>query len=498
MINIKKNRILPQVVRRLFSPPYLPRRIVGLALFIIFTEGCLKLIGQPPEYWVDYSLAQVTPPFVQQIMAIHPLLYLGIIMLNVILIGLFLEGLSRMPALILWMIITLFYLDNILGWIDGALLHPLAFDESVQIVLSVVVTIAAAGILGWKLVRALFTTQDTDSQIVSKYLKPITIGSIGIWAFLLLFGFIQAMNKPVQGWHLITPEHLPTPRVGGEIAFDSKRGKALLFGGSGVWTGGEWVYDNETWEWDGLDWVERFPEVAPPGRGGLGLAYDVSKSVIILFGGNANGIFFNDTWEWDGEVWRKLAPANMPSAREGSEMIYDFQRGQIVLYGGHDEFGSYLNDAWAWDGQTWSPILFETVSPQASCFSMIYDPSFNRLVAFLSGYPGGTWFWQDNRWVQLETNDIEPWQRCNAGAAYDLANERAILFGGIYGDEILNETWIFDGLHWQKTDLLLSASARWGHAIFYDEIRQKVIVFGGFDGTNNLNDMWEFVLPVQD
>jgi hypothetical protein len=229
----------------------------------------------------------------------------------------------------------------------------------------------------------------------------------------------------------------------------------------------------------------------------MGMAYDPTENVVVLFGGRAQDTFFDDTWTWNGVEWRNLNPANTPPAREGPEMIYDPQREQIVLYGGHDELGSYLNDAWAWDGQTWTPISIETASPQASCFMMIYDPTFDRLVAFLSGSPGGTWLWQGNRWARLETNNIEPWQRCGAGAAYDLANERAIMFGGTYGEEILNETWAFDGSRWQKVDLLLSAPARWGHAVFYDETRQKIVIFGGFDGTNYLNDMWELVLPIQ-
>ncbi|MCP4419371.1 MAG: hypothetical protein GY805_22380 [Chloroflexi bacterium] len=498
MINIKQNRILPQIVRRLFSPPYLPRKIVGLSLLIIITEACLGLISQPSEYWVDYSLAQMSPEWIRQILAIHPLLYLGVIFLVVILVGLLLGGLFKTPALILWTSVSFIYLHKVLGWVTVELIVPLTLTIDVKNILSATAAIIAIGFVGWIFVRILFVTPDTSDYASHRRFKSIVMGGVGIWAFLLIFGVVRAINAPVSGWFLIGSEHSPTSRVGGEIAYDSSRGKALLFGGSGVWIGGEWQYDNETWEWNGLDWIQHFPENAPPGRGGLGMAYDAGENVIVLFGGRVQNVFFDDTWEWNGETWHKLNPANKPSAREGHEMIYDPRRGQVVLYGGHDELGNFLNDAWAWDGKTWNPIPLETTSPQASNFVMVYDQSLDYPVAFLSGYPEGIWLWLDGRWHKPDLNGTVPSSRSSVGSAYDLANEQLIIFGGTQGGEIVDETWLFDGLRWQKNDLLFSASPRWGHAAFYDETRQKVMIFGGFDGENYLNDTWELVLFPQD
>jgi hypothetical protein len=37
------------------------------------------------------------------------------------------------------------------------------------------------------------------------------------------------------------------------------------------------------------------------------LAYDSRRERVILFGGSDGTQTFGDTWEWDGTTWRKVA-----------------------------------------------------------------------------------------------------------------------------------------------------------------------------------------------
>ncbi len=496
MIDLRETRILPAIGRRVFSAPYLPRGLVGFTLLVIITNTILFLIGQPPEYWIDYSLAYVDTPWVKQMLAIHPLLYVGVTTIYLIVIGLFLDGLSRTPALILWSSVNFIHINDALSWARHALNLQLPLTYPTEYILYTFLSIAFAGLLGWSAARGLLSTKETarPSQLKPKTLPKVAVGVAAIWLLLLAAGLLAVMNTPASGWLAITPDHSPGPRVGGEIVFDSHRGKAVLFGGSNA----QWQYVTETWEWDGSDWQQLSPQETPSERGDIAMAYDQKQQVVILFGGENQGSVLGDTWQWDGEQWHQLLPSNSPLARRGHKMIYDPLRGRVVLYGGYDGMGTFFNDAWEWDGQQWTQISFETTSPVASGFVMAYDQASSRIVAFLSGYPGGTWVWQGERWAESLSGGEAPGQRGSAKAIYDSTNERLVMFGGVQDGEFCNDTWSLKGLRWQKIDTPLTPTARWGHMMFYDSSQEQVIIFGGYDDENVLEDMWELSLPDGD
>ncbi|MBK8900196.1 MAG: hypothetical protein IPM53_03345 [Anaerolineaceae bacterium] len=492
MINHEQRRVLSRLVIRLFSPPYLPRKILSLLFLLIFTDAVLRLIEQPPEYWVNHKLALSSLAWLLPILAVHPLAFLGVMLLLNALAMLLLDGLNRTPALIAWTAVSFVYLNNTLQWINRVIILPLGIGDADQNVVPSLLAILLMGLWAWLAVPELLGRGTAVASTTRS--KLFAVVGLGIWGALLTVGVLHAMTVPASGWQTVTPEHLPTPRTGGEIAYNSAQGKALLFGGSGTWVGGDWIYDSETWEWDGTDWTQQFPDVAPPGRGGLAMAYDANADQIIMFGGRVQDTYFNDTWTWNGTTWQIRYPVTNPPAREGHEMVFDEQRGQVVLYGGHSSSLGYLNDAWAWDGQSWSEIKMESTSPQAATFSLVYHQARQSALAIVTGSPGGTWFWRDGRWANLRLSGDLPYDIVGASATYDRQNERVVLFGGIRAEEILNETWVFEHSQWQKLDLPLSPSPRWGHAAFYDESREKIIIFGGFDGTDSVNEMWELAL----
>ena len=57
------------------------------------------------------------------------------------------------------------------------------------------------------------------------------------------------------------------------------------------------TYYNDTWGWDGIDWIQEFPEDNPSGRRNYAMAYDSKRDAVVLFGGY-NGDFLGDTWEY--------------------------------------------------------------------------------------------------------------------------------------------------------------------------------------------------------
>ena len=116
----------------------------------------------------------------------------------------------------------------------------------------------------------------------------------------------------------------------GRLAFDSDRNVIVLFGGySGVAGNGEPLQD--TWEWDGVDWIQKNSSNVPNARSGHHLVYDSLRKVSVLFGGYQQNA---QTWEWDGNDWSLSEPIISPPNRSGGAMVYDSTRHEIVLSAG--------------------------------------------------------------------------------------------------------------------------------------------------------------------
>src|SRR5262252_1416508 len=77
----------------------------------------------------------------------------------------------------------------------------------------------------------------------------------------------------------------PAPRASHAMAFDSKRGRVVLFGGRSV-EGNHFFGD--TWEWDGSYWTQ-LDDVGPAPRINHAMAYDGARGVTLLFGGALAG-----------------------------------------------------------------------------------------------------------------------------------------------------------------------------------------------------------------
>src|SRR5262245_66639107 len=99
------------------------------------------------------------------------------------------------------------------------------------------------------------------------------------------------------------------------MAYDSQRGRTVLFGGEGP------GYGVDTWEWDGTNWIQHFTSGFPPARDRHAMAYDSQRHRVVLFGGFQAGVgYLGDTWEWDGTTWRQLAAG--PPARRWDPMAF--------------------------------------------------------------------------------------------------------------------------------------------------------------------------------
>ena len=63
------------------------------------------------------------------------------------------------------------------------------------------------------------------------------------------------------------------------------------------------------------DWIKRNAEGPPSPRTGAAMVYDIARGVTVLFGGSGDHGNLNDTWEWDGTEWIRHSPPNSPPRR---------------------------------------------------------------------------------------------------------------------------------------------------------------------------------------
>jgi hypothetical protein len=282
-------------------------------------------------------------------------------------------------------------------------------------------------------------------------------------------------------WYQIQPAHDPGTRFGHSMAFDPLRGHTLLLGGGGG-------PRSDLWAWDGSDWRRLTPS-APRRRRDPAIAADPTASTLLMFGGS-NG---DDTWSWSGTAWTELQPAVQPPAREGHAMVTDLTRARIVLFGGGSGWppSTAMQDHWEWSGSTWSQRTPAALPPARSYHGMAYDALRDRIVLFGGESTTGasladTWEFDGATWAQ-RTPSHSPTARERPSMAFDIQRGRTVVYGGAAGRY---DTWEWDGNDWTQHALATSpqvASAR----LVYDAERSRCVLVGT-DVATNLMGAWEW------
>jgi hypothetical protein len=264
-----------------------------------------------------------------------------------------------------------------------------------------------------------------------------------------------------SNWNEVTPRAAPSARVSPALAYDRFASRTVLFGGSRDPSAA--VCFADTWEWDGAHWLQRVPAAAPAARAYHALAFDSRRGRTVLFGGQANtSPSLADTWEWDGVNWALQTPATSPPARTLHAMTYDSGRGRVVLFGGWTGafVGSALADTWEWDGSNWVLRTPSLSPPARDLHGLAYDPDRACSVMFggvnnpyLTGQFADTWEWDGVNWSQrLATH--APLPRSGHALVHDEARGRTVLFGGVNAaltvQTLLSDTWEWDGTDWTQ------------------------------------------------
>lgn len=159
----------------------------------------------------------------------------------------------------------------------------------------------------------------------------------------------------------------PVGRSRAALVYDSARRQVVLFGGAGAPPNPKepLVILGDTWVWNGTSW-RRTSGASPPARYAHAMAFDSRRGVVVMYGGatmtaDRQTVHLEDMWQWDGMRWTEITMSRTtPRRRYSPAMGFDASRGRVVLSGGIEvkgrgEFAAF-DDLWEWDGAAWTQV----------------------------------------------------------------------------------------------------------------------------------------------
>ncbi|MEM7199490.1 MAG: kelch repeat-containing protein [Planctomycetota bacterium] len=340
-------------------------------------------------------------------------------------------------------------------------------------------------------------------------------------------------------WRRLTDIPSPAPRLDGEMTFDSRRQRYVLYGGQGVsgLLNDTWEHDGTRWfqittattpfpsrggfaydsdrgvcvlvsapgilgqpmlvnEYDGTNWRARPPIGSwPTHRQNLALAYDPARQSMVMLGGAPDG---DEIWDYDGNRWQLVRRLSAP-LRSSARGYYDAGRGAVVVVGG--QVGTppvEHTDAFAWDGTTLTQLRGDHSPPIRFGFAWMQDVTPGQMIMVggsTAAPPNETWRWDGVRWSLLQPS-TQPVNRRDAGTAFDPVRQQALMFAGFSVGSYLDDLWAWDGVDWSLLATGSGPSERSGPAMAFDSGRDRAVIFGGRGpatiGISLRNDTWEW------
>jgi hypothetical protein len=252
------------------------------------------------------------------------------------------------------------------------------------------------------------------------------------------------------------------PPTNGAVAYDAARRLVVLVTpGVGQLPGGV-----HTWTWDGHLWTRMAPSVSPTARTGALIAYDESRRVTVLQGGQARTAL-TDTWEWDGSNWSKRTPAHSPDPGQEPALAYDPTSHRMLMY-------QFPQQLWAWDGRDWAQ-LHPAHLPGPLTASLTFD---GRRVILFGDSPNGnrmeTWGWTGDDWTLLSADHRQGPPVLQAG--FNAASAKVVVCGGGPGDD----TWTWNGTRWTREHPKHSPADAIHQMVYVASLKRLV----GFAGTD--------------
>ena len=300
----------------------------------------------------------------------------------------------------------------------------------------------------------------------------------------------------------------PEARDGAAIAYDPSHRRFLTYGGLDNST-----LNGEVWELDLDPRPHWFPVMVagstPPRRAYAVAAFDPDRQRLIIQGGLQDHGPSGDTWMLDltgTPHWTDLdtvAAGGGPPARFKHSSIWDPRRSRMLVFGGSDgrlwyndvwqlEFGAQIR--WSQLGNQSSALLYVTQHSAA------YDLAGDRMLLYggiRTSEPSGSLLafpFERNFWYRPEPTSVEPNHRWEQASTWDPFNQQMVIFGGAsaVNGSMLNDTWIMTNPgtpRWNRVGYIGYTPGRVGATLVSDPNANQVLLFGGWDGHANYTDL---------
>ncbi|MBL8754432.1 MAG: hypothetical protein JNK15_14105 [Planctomycetes bacterium] len=235
-----------------------------------------------------------------------------------------------------------------------------------------------------------------------------------------------------------------------------------------------------TWEWLGDGWSLRRTPTQPPPRSDFALGYDEARRRIVLFGGrteyNLNPTaLLDDTWEYDGVDWVQLQPVQRPTRQAYGWLGHDWVHNKLFLCGGTNGAANYA--AWHFDGATWTQAPVSYVSNVTGTFAS--DPVRQRIVGYAPVGSGNLMCeWDGTAWAWVNP-PTWPTPRYSSAMTWVPSLQRIVLHGGTGAGTSApapGDLWAYDGVAWS---LLGPAPVRNSHVVCHDPVRDVLFAVAG-------------------
>jgi hypothetical protein len=293
-----------------------------------------------------------------------------------------------------------------------------------------------------------------------------------------------------------------------DVAYDALRRVAVLYGGYGALGNNNTGYLQDTWEWDGIAWTQRFPPHNPDRRIGQKLVFDTNRKVVLLVGGSGVVPPNNEVWAYDGYDWTLLTPSSPAGPPDNSiyeYAVFDSVRGKLILLTSIPPNQNGLQSAtWEFDSNTLTWTLAAsgmTIGYYESALG--YDSVRHNTVGQNYLYPNNaltaaTWIWNGALWANAGI--VTPAREAPC-MAFDTERRRMVLYGCCRGSGpgfYTTDTWAFDGTAWQQILAGFNTTqldAVIPFALVYDSARRTMVMIGK-DYSGSFGDVpmqtWEY------
>ncbi len=292
----------------------------------------------------------------------------------------------------------------------------------------------------------------------------------------------DAWALDASGWTALPPSG--APRVGAGAAFDVANGRVLVFGGASDGTQGS--AESTMSAWDGTAWSTVSIAAPPSARTQMGIAYDIARRELVVFGGYLTNFVHDNNTLALGTAWRSAPLPVQPSSTELSA-AWDPERNSALVVGSFEQSETTMQ-TYRWDGG-FTPL---STGPTKRLATLLVRDKDELVLAGgrLPGMTGAqdTWTW-DGTWTPRATGG--PLPRTDAALAPDASG--LVLFGGRVVST-LADTWRWSNHAWTMLPVATSPPARSAHAMTYDPIRGRTVLHGGRESGAllGLDDTWEW------